>query len=226
MYTADVKYVKPLGRTYYKDNVRWLAFSGTGVEFECTGKKIAITLLGDDSVLIKDNYENNARIGIFINGERVIDNQLDQIEKTYTIFISEQLKVATVSIVKLSECAMSTVGIKQIEVDDEGTIRPTKGKRHTIEFIGDSITCGYGIDDENKLHHFSTMTEDVTKAYAYQTAKKLDADYSMVSISGYGIISGYTDTGERNMIGIITRYYDKMGFSYGRFDCKYEPQSI
>lgn len=49
-----------------------------------------------------------------------------------------------------------------------------------MEFIGDSITCGYGVDDPDKEHHFKTATEDVTKAYAYKTALALNADYSMV----------------------------------------------
>lgn len=226
MFTADIKYVKPLGRTYYTDKVRWLAFSGTGVEFECTGKKVNITLLGDNSVLVEDNYSNQARIGIFVNGERVLDTQMDQLEKTVTILLSKQSKSAIVAIIKLSECAMSTVGIKQIEVEKDGIIIPTKEKQHKIEVIGDSITCGYGIDDENEQHHFTTMTEDVTKAYAYQTIQALDADYSIVSISGYGIISGYTDTGVKNEVGILPRYYDKMGFSYGKFALQYEPQNI
>jgi lysophospholipase L1-like esterase len=85
-----------------------------------------------------------------------------------------------------------------------------------IEFIGDSITCGYGIDDEDRDHHFSTSTEDFTKTYAYKTARELNADYSAVALSGYGIISGYT-TGEKASEQSLPRYYDKVGFSYGSF---------
>lgn len=62
-----------------------------------------------------------------------------------------------------------------------------------MEFIGDSITCGYGVDDEVAEHQFKTATEDVTRAYAYKTARMLNADYSMFSASGYGIITGYTE---------------------------------
>ena len=52
-----------------------------------------------------------------------------------------------------------------------------------IEFIGDSITCGYGVDDEVAEHHFATGTEDTTRAYALRTARKLGVDYSLVSLS-------------------------------------------
>ena len=77
-------------------------------------------------------------------------------------------------------------------------IHKAPGLAHKIEFIGDSITAGYGVDDEVKEHGFSTATEDVTKTYAYKTAAALQADYSIVAYSGHGIISGYTGDGEKN----------------------------
>ena len=48
-----------------------------------------------------------------------------------------------------------------------------------IEFVGDSITCGYGIGD--------TSPADGSNTYAVQTANKLDADYSVVAVSGIGV---------------------------------------
>ena len=45
------------------------------------------------------------------------------------------------------------------------------------------------------------------------TAEKLDADYSLVCYSGYGVISGYTSTGRQNQTDLVPKYYDKVGFS-------------
>lgn len=69
----------------------------------------------------------------------------------------------------------------------------------------DSITCGYGVDDEDRSHQFSTKTEDATKAYAYKTAQLLNADYSLVSYSGHGVVLGYTTREKRQQrsIGIL-----------------------
>ena len=61
----------------------------------------------------------------------------------------------------------------------EGSAETLPEKPLKIEVIGDSITCGYGVDDEDENHQFTTATEDVTKAYAYKTAKALDAEYSI-----------------------------------------------
>lgn len=220
-YTPNYDNVKPLGRTYLNDDdTLWLAFSGSGAEFTFNGKKAVVTIAGDDNAEKANNEDNQARIAIYVNGERVIDDMVDKAEETYTVFESDTAADCDVKIVKLSETAMSTCAIKSIEVDSETGIKPAPAKTHSIEFIGDSITCGYGVDDEDRDHHFSTKTEDVTKAYAYKTAEALDADYSMVSISGYGIISGYSGDGKKVPVQTIPQYYTKVGFSYGTYGGK------
>ncbi len=216
--------VKLLGRTHLIDDTLWLAFSGTGADFDYTGKKLEVTLVGDAAA--SGGAENQVRAAVYVDGERVIDQMLDEPEKTLTVFESEESKTVNVKIIKLSETAMSTMGIKPIKIAEGEKIAPAAAKAHRIEFVGDSITCGYGVDDEVKEHHFVTGTEDVTKAYAYKTAQALDADYSMVSISGYGIISGYTNGDKKISAQTIPQYYEKMGFSYNSFAETEKPESI
>lgn len=224
-YAPTSKYVKYIGRTYLSSNVLWLAHSGTGAEFTFKGTKAIVTLVGDNTSAVKNNDTNYARYAIYVNNKLVKDGLMDKSEKKITVLNSESSKTNTIKILKLSESANSTLGIKKISVS--GTkIQPTKAKELLIEFIGDSITCGYGVDDPNKNHHFSTATEDFTKTYAYKTATALKADYSAVSFSGYGIISGYTSNTVRNENQILSKYYDKVGFSYGKFAGTKEPSSI
>lgn len=215
VYTPSAENVKPLGRTMLTDdNMLWLAYSGSGAEFTFKGTKAVITIAGDDSAAKADNADNQARIAVYVNGERVVDDMIDNPEETYTVFERESSEECDVKIVKLSETAHSTCAVKSIAVTAEEDIAPAEKKERFIEFIGDSITCGYGVDDENRDHHFSTTTEDATKTYAYKTAENLGADYSMVSISGYGIISGYSDGRKKVSNQTMPRYYDKLGFSY------------
>lgn len=220
-YAPTSENVKALGRTMLTDDdMLWLAFSGSGAEFTFNGTKAEVVIAGDDNAEKPDNEDNQARIAIYVNGERVVDDMIDHAEETYTVFESETPAECDVKIVKLSETANSTCAVKSVTVDAEEGIKPAEKKAHFIEFVGDSITCGYGVDDEVKEHHFSTTTEDVTKTYAYKTAEKLDADYSMVSISGYGIISGYSDGKKKVAEQQLPKYYDKLGNSYGTFGGK------
>lgn len=210
--------IKPLGRTCFIDNTLWMAFSGTGAAFTFRGTKAVVTMLADDTTAVPGNEENWARVAVYLNGSRVVDAMMNQPRKEFLIFESEQPADCSVEIVKLSETAMSTVGIESISVDAEEGIYPAAEKAHFVEIVGDSITCGYGVDDEVAEHHFVTGTEDVTRAYAYRTARALDVDYSLVSISGYGIISGYVDPGEPpKPEQTIPQYYEKLGFSYGKY---------
>ncbi|MFP4975495.1 GDSL-type esterase/lipase family protein [Paenibacillus sp. CN-4] len=222
-FKATGEHVKILGRTYFYQDVLWLALSGGGAEFSFYGKKAKITLKGDD---VASSSPNPARMGIFVNGKRIIDEQLNKPLTTYTVFESDTEQEVTVKVLKLSESAMSTAGIQAIIVDAKDGIKPTRSSSRMIEFIGDSITCGYGVDVEQELHSFSTATEDVTKTYAYLAARELQADYSMVCYSGYGIITGYTENDQKLTTHLLPDYYKKVGKSEGKFDGTLRPQDL
>lgn len=218
VFIPSEEYVKQIGRTYLLGDTLWLAFSATGIEFTFTGTKAEITLVGDNIAIMGMSEGSYCRYGIYVNDELVVDELLKEPKKTITVFESSNDETVTIKVLKLSEAANSTLGIGKIKVSSSDSIKPTDQKAHRIEFIGDSITCGYGVDDSNENGEFTTATEDATKAYSYKTVKALDADYSLVSLSGYGIVSGYTGNGELNSAQLIPPYYDKLGFSYGYFN--------
>ena len=212
-FTANEDTVKLLGRTYFDGGKLYCALSGTGAEFTFTGTKCTVTVDGDSNSGNASMADNQARVGIYVNGERVIDDMVDNTQEVYDVIESDTAQEVTVSVVKLSESPMSTIAISGITVT--GTeIKPTANKDLFIEFIGDSITCGYGVDDPDANSHFVTATEDVTKAYAYKTAQALGADYSMVSFSGYGIITGYTTNDVKVLTQRVPKLYTKLGYSW------------
>ena len=206
--------VKLVGRTYFDGEKLWCGLSGSGISFNFIGVKCDITI-GGDEIATGDSDKDKARFAILVNGDRVIDDIVSYEAKSYSVVSSESEVSCVITLIKLSEAAMSALSVNGIDVC--GKISPVDNKAKFIEFIGDSITCGYGVDDEDENHNFSTSTEDVTKAYAYRTAKMLDVDYSMVSYSGYGIISGYTGDGIRNEKELVPPYYENPAFTYGSF---------
>ena len=219
--------VRPIGRTMLFDDLLFLSLSGSGIEFEYTGRGFTLTLVGGSAAEIPDNTGNYARIAVYQNGDRIVDTQLSSKESSFRLGENVQMQTSTFRIIKLSECAMSLAGIKSITIGEGESIKPTPGNPHRIEFIGDSITCGYGVDDEDPLHVFKTATEDVTRAYAYKTAQALKADYSMFSTSGYGIISGYTGDPSVKMTNqLIPDFYEFMGFSYDKMDSIPAPMEL
>ncbi|MCQ2584930.1 MAG: GDSL-type esterase/lipase family protein [Treponema sp.] len=220
-YKATKENVKFLGRTYYDGDILWNCFSATGVAFETDSSKVEITLAGDNKANGQPVEGNTSvcRVAVFVDGERTHNILMQNREEKITVF--EKISGShEIKIIKLSESTHSVFGIKTISVDDGKTISPVNENKLKIEFVGDSITCGYGVDDEKRNHHFSTQTEDATKTYAYKTASNLNADYSMVSCSGWGIISGYSGDGLIKDKQIMKMAYDKTGFTYTGFGKK------
>ena len=212
-FIPDAEHVKYLGRSFFMDDKLLMCYSSTGAEFNVKAKRLDVTIIGDNRVSGSDNG-SAARIVAFVNGERKLDTMILSKSKDYTIFNGEELIEGEVRIIKVSEATSSLAAISKITVDEDGTISPTAPRDLKIEFIGDSITCGYGVDDLDRNHHFKTSTEDNSKTYAYKTAANLDADYSMVSVSGWGIISGYSGDGTKQASSQLPKYYDRLAVSW------------
>ena len=206
-FSVTDNHVRYIGRTLFQNDILWCALSGSGISFSFTGQKLAIEIQGDDRALsMEDSMQNEkTRIAFYVDGERILEDMVTVSQKTYPIFDSEEMETHQIQMIKLSEAPMSIIGISKLITDENATLLPTPEKPRKLEFIGDSITCGYGVDDSDLTHTFSTKTEDMTKAYAYQTAQALNADYSMVSYSGYGIYSGYTE-GAQNLSELVPPY--------------------
>ena len=232
-YGIDEKHVKIIGRTLTDRGIRWFGASGSGIDFFLKARSAKLLFDGDDTTL-GNTLGGPARIAIYMDGTKVRDFLLtepqmevtlwDEKETEEKVFAAEAAKTelappvqpVRITVVKLSECSVSLMGIEAVETDDAAEICPAPERKRKIEFIGDSITCGFGVDLEKPDTEFESRTQDFTKTYAYKTAGYLDADYGVVAFSGYGVLSGFTDNGEKNTFGLIPPLYDKIGFSNGK----------
>ncbi len=197
--------LKLLGRTAFVNGCLWLGFSASGCEFVFKGTRLCLSVRGDDNFTEKE-ITGRPRFAVYIDGKRVLDQVLDKPEKDFTIIESQSETACVVRIVKLSATVASTLAITKLEA--EGEISPTAKKPFAVEFIGDSITCAYGVDDEDRSHPYSTATEDATKGYAYLAAELLDCDYILTCKSGHGILSGHAPNGVINQGALMPKYYE------------------
>ncbi len=189
---ADEKHVNVIGRTLLYEGIRYLNYSCAAVEFTFTGTKAEAVLWTDSPSHVP---ENRAWVAVFINDEEEPLKRfpLEKEEDTYLLYEGREEKKVTIRLVKYSEVAFGRVGIKEIITDGDETIKPTDKKERKLEFIGDSITCGYGNEGVLYRDDFTTAQENPWEAYAATTARTLNADYHLISWSGIGIISNYTE---------------------------------
>lgn len=92
---------------------------------------------------------------------------------------------------------------------DEGTIlvAPPKRPRHRIEFIGNSITCGYGNESLNNRCGFADSTENHYITYASLLCRMLDAEEHCTARSGIGVYRNYNGKREGDT-DTMTDWYD------------------
>ena len=209
--------VKYTGRNYYdaENETAWLVLSGSAVDFIVNGRSAELTIHGDSG--ISNGSEQQPRYAVLVDGEIILDELLNVREKTIRLFEGDEPRAAHVRVIHLTESNNGAVGVSDIRVDTDIPVPvvPEFKKNIAIEFIGDSITCAYGVEGKDQYESFKTSTENFMKSYAYLTAEKLDAEYSAVSYSGYGIVSGYTSTGAKNSGSLLPDYYDVIGKPLG-----------
>ena len=90
--------------------------------------------------------------------------------------------------------------INGIGLDDQGSFIPLKERKLMIEFIGDSITSGEGLCGSPDEMEWIPQWFCASKTYARQTARALDADWSVLSQCGWGIKWGWDGNTNSSML--------------------------
>ena len=187
--------VKVLGRTAADGGMLWMASSLSEIAFRvCDARFLRILLEADDSVLDPARAHLTPRYQVRLDGDVILEGCMKERKETLYVFDSRTPWGAEIRLRKLSECTQSLLAVREIQTD--GRIEPLEERKEKIEFIGDSITCGYGVEAKDELEVFTTATENAGKSFAGLAAEWLGADAMLTCFSGYGIVSGYTDDQE------------------------------
>ena len=219
--------VRVIGRTIFENGVRYLGYSACSISFTFRGKKASVKLISDT-----DAWDESlqARLAVYADeGETPVKRFLpDGKEGEYVLYEAEEEKVVTLTLEKYSEAAFARCGIVEIEIDTDDLLAPPSHKTRKMEIIGDSITCGYGVEAPNELTPFHTATENPEKSYSRLTAKALDAEAHLIAWSGNGLISHYveetaTEPRSEQLMPVLYPYTDlaTAQFVYGEAAEKY-----
>ena len=82
-----------------------------------------------------------------------------------------------------------------------------------IEFIGNSITCGYGNEGTDKFEHFEYETENHYYSYASIAARNLNAQHWVVARSGIGAYRNYDGPKTGNPESNMPVQYEYTGYA-------------
>lgn len=210
-YLADDSHVRTLGRSLFHNNIRYLSWSCSGVEFVFTGTEVTAEIWTDwvmDEPW-KEIFQGYAAVFVNDSDEPYLRFPVKSGVNSYSIYKSDKAETVKIRIVKLSEAAFDKLGIVSISADGEPS--PTLPLKRRMEFIGDSITCGFGIEGESEEEHFQTKTQNPYINYAAKTARSFGAEYNLISWSSIGVYSSWCDddsSGLPNNGWIMPMLYD------------------
>ena len=201
--TEDDSRLRFLGRTL-RDAATGsvtLDWTASGVEFSFNGTEVAAEMAGSTA-----DPRNVAYLTVFVDDVRKNTFMVDDAPKKYILCTGLPPQKHLVRIVKASEAQLSRVKLAKIHLNGELLAKPA-AKSRKIEFIGDSITCGYG-NQGGKTVPFSGKTEDGLQTWATIAARNLGADCQLICASGYGVVR---DCG-RGTRSLIPPLYEKSNF--------------
>lgn len=181
------------GRTFRQGETLYFNWSGSTVEFCFRGTCLSARFRADCGYEVEGmpddpNAPKRATwpwVAVFLDDEKtpVRTFQISSGEEAWLLYQSAEETVHRVRLTKLTENAKGILGISGFY--GEGVFLNSERKtRRRMEFVGDSITCGYGNLSKDPSRHFYSAEEDATQAYGPLAARALGMEYSLISYSG------------------------------------------
>lgn len=186
--SAENADIRRLGRTLMRNGTLWLGYSLTGAEFDFDGTSLSAELTTDwvNDEAWKENFQ--PYMAVLVNGKLSKRFAVNEGTAEYELYRSEKAEKVRIRFVKLSENAFSKVGVLSFSANGKLTATKSCSERR-IEFVGDSITCGFGIEGKSVCDNFKTSTENPLINYASLTANELGAEYQLTSWTAIGVYS-------------------------------------
>lgn len=182
--------IQPHGRTWFDQQSQgiWFNWTCSGFTVTFTGKTLRAKILAFGDVIPIPGGEPTVDypcIGLVGEDGKTLTKRLKCMggPSWYDLFSGEE-STHTVRIVKLSENARGKAALLALETDGELVqVQAPKGQL-SIEFVGDSITCGFGNEAPGRDSLFKTHEENGWDTYGAVAGRELNAEFNMVSVSG------------------------------------------
>ncbi|WP_339261565.1 SGNH/GDSL hydrolase family protein [Paenibacillus sp. FSL R5-0713] len=198
----EIGNLKVHGRTTGELSPLTLFWTGSAVELNVQGSELWVEVESQ-----YDMYES--WISIVINGVPVSRQMLTAGRYWVCVFRGMNVNVVkNVRIVKDVQAMSGDPGcsLQVHAVKSDGAFLPVQEKPYKIEFIGDSITSGEGAIGAKAEEDWIPMWFSAIHNYTYMTAEALNAEYRVISQSGWGVLTSW----DNNPKGNIPDVYDQV----------------
>ncbi|HSI83450.1 MAG: SGNH/GDSL hydrolase family protein [Candidatus Methylacidiphilales bacterium] len=198
------------------------------VMFGYSGARIRTAFTGESIGMWMDSPNPNW-VNIYVDGKRISKIKVSGEGGYYELVSGLSKAKHTVEVIRATEANQSLTIFKGFALPEGARTEswPEKDARK-IEFVGDSITCGYGIEVSDPKLHFAPDTENFCDTYAFIAAQNLKADFLVVACSGIGMLRNFhgpVDGSKNNMFNLYDATFYKMETPHWDFS-RYVPDVV
>lgn len=190
LHTPDNQPIQYTGRIDFS-NPQKPRLSSAGAYFQVKFRGNTCSILLEDQTL----NNNHNYISIAIDGKYQERIKLIKNKTEYLIAKNLEDAVHTLIVCKATEAQIGYVDFLGLFCNE--ILPPEKRRERKIEFIGDSMTCGMGLDLSEIPCNAAQWYDqhNAYLAYGRLVADKLNADWLFSSVSGIGIIRNWNSPG-------------------------------
>lgn len=179
-------------------------------EFSYSGVSIRACFTGTSVSVIFDDSKGQNYYYAIIDGLVLDKLHVTTGKKVYKLADNLTNTTHEIEIFKLTEQEFGKTTFYGFVLDNGATLTQIETKREKfIEYIGNSITCGYGNEGKNG-ETFGPTTENHYLTYAALTSRNFNARHMAVSKSGIGVYRNYNGPVNGNpdcMANLYTRVF-------------------
>lgn len=112
-------------------------------------------------------------------------------EETYSLIAGLEEEKHKITLFKRTEFNIGSVQFKGFDFKDGRLLPKDPNKKLRLEIIGDSISCGFGIEGDNPDIEYDPKYDNSYYSYGSVAARELDAEHRIIACSGFGLVRNY-----------------------------------
>ena len=174
----------------------WLRFTGTSASATLSEHSLET----DDYGVVAHNWYD-----VSVDGKAMTPVQTTEGVHSYVLAAGLGKAEHQLVLRKRTEAYVGEGQLQGFELEPGAMVLAASLPSRRIEFIGDSVTAGFGVDGADGNCSFSTATENYSHSYAALTAQALGAEQVAVAVTGAGVYRNFDGSFENTMGDLYLR---------------------
>ncbi len=178
--------------SFNNSNIRYegrIVWDKDAAELSWSGTSVTVFFKGTDLSAILKDADTADYYNIIIDDNNISKIHTDTTKRNYLLASGLPNKKHKVQLFKRTEWALGKTWFYGFKTSSKVKIlQPPPLPKRKIEFYGNSITCGYAMEDSSGNDSWHGYFENDYLSYAAVTARHFNAQYSCIAKSGIGIM--------------------------------------